>query len=59
MILKCDYSATVLLNEIEKGESFILSTGNHIQEVTRDISHTHYKVPLKSQCQLVKTMALL
>lgn len=58
MILKCDYSATVLLNKIEKGESFILSTGNHTQEVTQDISHTHYKVPLKSQCQLVKTMAL-
>ena len=58
MILKCDYSAAVLLIEIEKGVSFTLSAGNHIQEVTRDISHTYYKVPLKSQCQLVKTMAL-
>ena len=58
MILKCDCSATVLLIEIEKGVSFTLSAGNDIQEVTRVISHTHYKVPLKSQCQLVKAMAL-
>lgn len=32
MILKCDYSAAVPLNETEKGEQFILSTSSHTKK---------------------------